>query len=103
MFNTYKINVKKILKKDFSHNPEDAEIIVNEILKNNPNNKNVEIDFKGIKTVNTAFCNVIYESLKNGIAKQMNVKLVNCNSFILETFNRVKDNYNSKAISNDLQ
>ena len=103
MFDTYRINVKKALNKDFSHNPEDAEKIVNEIKCNISNKRKIEINFRGIKTVNTAFCNIIYESLKNEVAKDVEIKLINCNSFILETFNRVKDNYNSKVMNNDLQ
>lgn len=101
MFNTYRISVKKLLGKDYSHNPEDAQKIVDYIFEKNNDEKNVEIDFRGIKTVNTAFCNVIYESLKNRTS-MYKVKLTNCNSFILETFDRVRDNYDSKASSNDL-
>lgn len=101
MFKKFKFVVKDFLGKDYSHNPEDAQKIVDYILENNNKNKDVEIDFKGIKTVNTAFCNVIYETLKNR-QQQYKVKLVNCNSFILETFDRVRDNYDNKVKNNDL-
>lgn len=101
MFNKFKFVVRDVLGKDYSHNPEDAQNIVDYIFENNKNNKDVEIDFKGIKTVNTAFCNVIYEALKNR-KNQYKVELINCNSFILETFDRVRDNYNNKVKSNDL-
>lgn len=101
MFNKYKIAVKDFLEKCYLHNPEDAEKIVKKILKENKNNKDVEIDFKGINTVNSAFCNVIYESFKNR-KESYKVELVNCNSFILETFNRVRDNYDNKVSKNDL-
>ena len=83
----YRIVVKDFLGKDFLHNPEDGEKIVNAILEKNLENKNVEIDFKGIKTVNTAFCNVIYEALKNRKGKYT-VTLIHCNSLIMETFER---------------
>ncbi len=101
MFNKFKISVKDFLNKDYSHNPEDAQSIVDYIFNNNKNNKDVEIDFKGIKTVNTAFCNVIYESLKER-TKVYKVQLINCNSFIMETFDRVRDNYDNKVNKNDL-
>ena len=101
MFNeNYKILVKDFLKKDFAHNPEDANAIVNQIISSH-NDKNVIIDFKGIKTANTAFCNVIYEELKI-TDRQWTVTLVNCNDLILQTFNRVKNNYDKKELSNDL-
>ncbi len=97
----YRIVVKDFLGKDFLHNPEDGEKIVNDILENNIENKNVEIDFKGIKTVNTAFCNVIYEVLKNRKGKYT-VTLIHCNSLIMETFERVRDNYDKRANTHDL-
>ena len=81
----YKIIVKDFLDKQYLHNPADAEIIVNNILENDIENKNIEIDFKGIKTVNTAFCNIIYEGLKG----KYNIVLNNCNRLIIETFKRV--------------
>ena len=81
----YKIIVKDFLDKQYLHNPADAEIIVNDILENDIENKNIEIDFKGIKTVNTAFCNIIYEGLK----EKYNIVLNNCNRLIVETFKRV--------------
>ena len=102
MFNKkFKIIVKDFLKKDYSHNPEDGEKIVKEIKEKNIENKDVELDFKDMKTVNTAFCNVIYEALKNRKEKY-NVTLIHCNSFILETFERVRDNYDKKVNTNDL-
>ena len=101
MLNKFRISIKDYLNKDYSHNPEDAQSIIDYIFENNKKNKNVELDFKGIKTVNTAFCNVIYESFKNRDG-DYKVSLVNCNSFILETFDRVRDNYDSKVGKNDL-
>lgn len=101
MFKKFKVVIKDFLGKDYSHNPEDAEKVISYILEKNIEHRNVEIDFRGINTVNTAFCNVIYESLKNR-KEDYKVTLVNCNSLILETFNRVRDNYDSKVSSNDL-
>lgn len=101
MFNdNYKIIVKVFLKKDFAHTPEDANDIIQEII-NNHNGKDVIIDFKEIKTANTAFCNVLYEGLKIENRK-WSATLVNCNELILETFNRVKNNYNKRELSDDL-
>ena len=81
----YKIIVKDFLDKQHLHNPADAETIVNDILENNKENKNVEIDFRGVKTANSAFCNIIYEGLKG----KYNIVLNNCNRLIIETFKRV--------------
>lgn len=101
MFNeNYKIVVKDFLKKDFAHTPEEGEKIIKQILQNH-NNKNVVIDFKGIKTANTAFCNVLYEGLKIE-NRDWSATLINCNELILQTFNRVKNNYNKKELENDL-
>lgn len=101
MFNKIRISLKDFLNKDYSHNPEDAERLVKHILDNKSENKDVELDFKGIKTVNTAFCNVIYESFKNR-NNEYKVRLINCNSLIKETFFRVRDNYDNRKDSNDL-
>lgn len=102
MFNdNFKVKVREFLGRDFAHNPEDGEKIINYIFEKNKKGKDVDIDFKGIVTVNTAFCNVIYESLKKK-ESDYKVKLVNCNDLILETFNRVKDNFDYKALTNDL-
>lgn len=101
MFNKYKLIIKDFLGKDYSHNPEDAQKIVDCIFENNSEDKNVILDFKDIKTVNSAFCNVMYEGLKNR-KKEYTVTLIHCNPFILETFSRVRDNYDSKVNKNDL-
>ncbi len=101
MFNkNYKILVKEFLKKDFAHAPEDATILIKQIIENHKD-KNVIIDFNGIKTANTAFCNVLYEELKIK-DRDWSVTLVNCNELILQTFNRVKNNYDKKELKNDL-
>lgn len=96
----FKIVVKDLLDKDYAHTPEDAQKIIDYILKNHEE-KNVTIDFKGIDTANTAFCNILYEDLKIE-NRTWTVTLVNCNELILETFNRVKDNYNKREFNSDL-
>ena len=96
----YKIVVKDFLKKDFAHTPEDADAIIKQIIQNH-NEKNVIIDFSGIKTANTAFCNVLYEGLKIE-GRTWSATLINCNDLILQTFNRVKNNYNKKDLEDDL-
>ena len=95
--NIYKFNIKDFLKKDFAHNPEDGINIANKILNEAINSKKIEIDFKGINTANTAFCNMLFAELKKA-SKTYEIKLINCNDLIIETFSRVKDNYDKGDI-----
>lgn len=88
MFN-FKVKIKDLINKDYAHNPEDGFKIAQYILDNNKSNKNVEIDFSGISTANTAFCNVLYDVLKN---KKFKITFVNCNELIYNTILRVKEN-----------
>lgn len=88
----FKVLVKDLLKKDYAHIPEDANMLAKYVIENHEN-KNVVIDFKGINTANAAFCNILFENLQIE-NRDWSVTLVNINDLILATFNRVKENYN---------
>ena len=100
MFNKKKIiKIKDFLENDYAHNPDIGEAIGNYILENNKELKNIELDFDGIKTMNTAFCNALLSKLydtKYIENNDLKITIVKYNDIINDTFKKVINNVKEK-------
>ena len=95
----FKIKIIDYLTNDYAHNPDLGEKIGQYILKNNDEHKNIDLDFNGVKTINTAFCNSLLKVLyDDNYIKNNNIKIIlsNYNDLILATFQKVVQNVKEK-------